>query len=96
MKLQLTREHVPLGITLLFCFMLWAIFHVWTRHMVTELGYQISAQQSVKEQLISDNNSLKLEVSTLMSSKRLELIAKNELGLKTPDSDQVVYLWLDE
>ncbi len=96
MKIRITHACLPLFLTLLLFFMTWALFHVSSRHMATELGYEISEQQSEKEQLISDNNSLRLEISTLRSSKRLELIAKHELGLKTPTSDQVVYLWLDE
>ena len=88
MKIKMTQKHLPLCITLLLFFMTWAIFHVWTRHMATELGYEISARQTEKERLISDNNSLRLEISTLMSSRRLELIAKNELGLKTPEYGQ--------
>ncbi len=96
MKTGTARAHLPLFVTLLLFFMVWALFHVWSRHMATELGYEISERQSEKEQLISDNKSLRLEISTLKSSKRLELIAKHELGLKTPTSDQVVYLWLDE
>jgi cell division protein FtsL len=96
MKAGTARAHLPLFIILLLFFMVWGLFHVWSRHMATELGYEISERQSEKEQLISDNKSLRLEISTLKSSKRLELIAKHELGLKTPTSDQVVYLWLDE
>jgi len=73
-----------------------AMFHVWTRHMVTELGYSLSESQAITEQLLSENKALKLEISTLKSSKRLELIAKGQLGLTPPKPEQVVYLWLDE
>jgi len=96
MKTRAAHNYFALCITLLLFLMTWALFHVWSRHMATELGYEISERQSEKEQLISDNKSLRLEISTLKSSKRLEIIAKNELGLQTPRSDQVVYLWLDE
>jgi cell division protein FtsL len=87
---------IPLGLILLFFLSTWAMFHVWSRHMVTELGYSISEQQNIKEQLVSDNNALRLEISTLKSSKRLELIAEKQLGLTAPKPNQMVYLWLDE
>jgi cell division protein FtsL len=87
---------VPLGLILLLFLSTWAMLHVWSRHMVTELGYSISEQQNIKEQLLSDSNALRLEISTLKSSKRLELIAEKQLGLTAPKPDQVVYLWLDE
>ena len=96
MKTKMTHAYLPLFIILLLFFMTWAFSHIWSRHMATELGYEISERQSEKEGLISDNKSLRLEISTLKSSKRLELIAKHELGLKSPASNQVVYLWLDE
>jgi len=87
---------IPLGLILLLFLSTWAMFHVWSRHMVTELGYSISEQQNIKEQLISDTNALRLEISTLKSSKRLELIAQKQLGLTAPKPNQMVYLWLDE
>jgi cell division protein FtsL len=87
---------IPLGLILLLFLSTWAMFHVWSRHMVTELGYSISEQQNIKEQLVSDNNALRLEISTLKSSKRLELIAEKQLGLAAPKPDQMVYIWLDE
>ena len=87
---------IPLGLILLLFLSTWAMFHVWSRHMVTELGYSISEQQNIKEQLVSDTNALRLEISTLKSSKRLELIAEKQLGLTAPKPNQMVYLWLDE
>jgi cell division protein FtsL len=96
MKNSILQSYLPVFIVLLLFFTAWALLHVWSRHMTTELGYEISAQQVKKEQLLSDNKSLRLEISTLKSSKRLEIIAKHELGMQTPKADQVVYLWLDE
>jgi cell division protein FtsL len=87
---------LPSGIILLLFLTMWAMFHVWSRHRVTELGYSISEQQSLKERLLSENNAMRLEISTLKSSKRLELIAESQLGLAAPKPEQVVYLWLDE
>ncbi len=96
MKTRVARNYFPTCIVLLLFVTAWALFHTWTRHMTTELGYTISAMQSQKEDLASENKSLRLEISTLKSTKRLELIAKNELDLHSPRPDQVVYLWLDE
>ncbi|HQQ14919.1 MAG TPA: cell division protein FtsL, partial [Deltaproteobacteria bacterium] len=89
-------ELIPSFIIILSFFTAWALFHIWTRHMATELGYTISAEQTLKEELLGDNKSLKLEISTLKSSRRLESIAKNKLGMSTPRPEQVVYVWLDE
>jgi cell division protein FtsL len=91
-----TSRMLPGGVIMLGLFMIWAMFHVWTRHMVTELGYSLSESQAMAEELLSMNKALKLEISTLKSSKRLELIAAAQLGLRSPAPEHVVYLWLDE
>ncbi len=96
MKNRVFLELIPSFIIILSFFTAWALFHIWTRHMATELGYTISAEQTLKEELLGDNKSLKLEISTLKSSRRLESIAKNKLGMSTPRPEQVVYIWLDE
>lgn len=88
--------YFPFSIIMLLAFMTWAMFHVWTRHMVTELGYALSEEQALKEQLSSENKALRIEISTLKSSKRLELIAETQLGLTAAKPEQVVYLCLDE
>ncbi len=95
------KTRVSLGtflaiITLFVFFGAWGIFHVWTRNLAIDLGYKLSAQQALNERLSSENKALRLEISTLKNSGRLEDIAKNTLGLHVPRSDQVMYVWLDE
>ena len=96
MKGRDTVDLLPVFFVMISFFTAWALFHIWTRHMATELGYAITAEQTEQEHLLSENKSLKLEISTLKSSRRLEEIAKNKLGMKSPSPEQVVYLWLDE
>lgn len=96
MKNDLSLKIIPASIIILSLFTAWALFHIWTRHMATELGYRISEEQSTKEELMGENKSLKLEISTLKSSKRLEAIARDKLGMQSPNPDQVVYLWIRE
>ena len=96
MKKPKAQDFLLVGVLLIIFLVGWSLFHVGTRHLATELGYSLSAQQDHKEQLLAHNKALRLEISALKSSKRLELIAKKELGLTVPRSDQVVYLWLDE
>lgn len=83
---------------LIIIFMLatWGMFHVWTRTQTVELGYAISRQKAVHEQLVSDHKALNLEIATLKSTRRLELLARTELGLAVPKPEQVVYLCKDE
>jgi cell division protein FtsL len=87
---------LPVFLVMLSFFMAWALFHIWTRHMATELGYAITVEQTKQDNLLSENKSLRLEISTLKSSRRLEEIAKSKLGMNSPSPEQVVYLWLGE
>jgi cell division protein FtsL len=86
----------PFCLIMLMVLSVWAMFHVWSRHMVTELGYSLSEEQARNDQLLSENKALRIEISTLKSPKRLELIATSQLGLSAPKPEQVVYLWLDD
>lgn len=96
MKSRLSLNVLPACVIILVFFTTWALFHIWTRHMATDLGYRISAEQSLKDELLGENKSLRLEISTLKSSKRLEAIARDKLGMGSPKPDQVVYLWTSD
>jgi len=96
MKRFQTRRALYAGVIFISLCSSWAMFHVWTRHLSTELGYALSRELSLQEQLASDNKALKLEISTLKSTERLETIAVNNLGMRTPQPGQVVYLWKKE
>lgn len=96
MRTKVSVTILPSSIILLTCFAAWAFFHIWSRHMATELGYRISEEQNTKEELLSENKSLKLEISALKSTRRLEAIAREKLGMDTPKPEQVVYLWVKE
>ena len=96
MRTRVSLTILPSSIILLACFTAWAFFHIWSRHMATELGYRISSEQASKEELMSENKSLRLEISALKSTKRLEAIGREKLGMDTPKPEQVVYLWVKE
>ena len=96
MKRFQTRRALMAGVILISLCSSWAMFHVWTRHLSTELGYALSQKLALQQQLASDNKALRLEISTLKSTERLETIAVNNLGMRTPQPGQVVYLWKKE
>lgn len=81
------------GLVFIGSFSIWAMFHVWTRTMAMDLGYQITKEQGIKEEFVNENKALRLEISTLKRTDRLESIAATELGMSPPDPEQVVHLW---
>ncbi|HEY9161730.1 MAG TPA: cell division protein FtsL [Desulfomonilia bacterium] len=84
------------GIVFISSFCLWAMFHVWTRTFAMDLGYQISREQGIKEEFTNENKALRLEISTLKRTDRLESIAVKNLGMTPPSPEQMVYLWKKE
>jgi len=69
-----------------------ALFFVWSRIQVIQLGYEISLALKEGRALTEGNKQLKLEIATLKSYARIEKIAVEELGLSKPRSDQVVVI----
>lgn len=70
---------------------LFALFYVWTRVQVVETGYQIRHLMTQAEELKGQNHALRVEVATLKSPVRLDVIALN-LGLKRPPEKQVTMI----
>jgi len=91
-----TKEFLAVSVIFLLVLTSWAMLHVWSRNYGTEIGYAFTRQKSINEELFSENKTLRLEISTLKSSKRLEAIAKDDMGLQPPGQDQVIYIWKKE
>jgi cell division protein FtsL len=69
-----------------------ALFFVWSRIQVIQLGYEISRALKEGRALTEGNKQLRLEIATLKSYARIEKIAVEELGLSKPKPDQVVVI----
>jgi cell division protein FtsL len=69
-----------------------ALFFVWSRIQVIQLGYEISQALKEGRALTEWNKQLRLEIATLKSYARIEKIAAEELSLSKPKSDQVVVI----
>jgi cell division protein FtsL len=67
-----------------------AFFYVWQRTHVIQLGYDVEALKAEKKKLQQTHNHLLIETSTLASLERVERIATQNLGMKRPESGQIV------
>ena len=68
------------------------LIHVWLRLQVVQMGYALSTLSKLQGRLEQENRELKVELATLTSPERLEALARNRLGLVTPDKGQVIVL----
>lgn len=72
-------------------FFLLALGYVWTRVQVVETGYRLRQLEEIRDKLKEENRALSVEVATLKSPQRLEVIAAR-MGFKPPTEEQVYFL----
>ncbi len=65
------------------------VFHTWQRVEGVLLGYRLDELVSEHDRLVEEKRSLVLEMSTLRQHSRIELMARNELGMVPPRPSQV-------
>ncbi|MBM3293359.1 MAG: cell division protein FtsL [Candidatus Aminicenantes bacterium] len=66
-------------------------FYLWHLTENIRLGYAVGRDQSAKQRLEKDIQSLKAEREALSSPERIEKIAREKLGLGDMRDDQIVY-----
>ena len=74
------------GITLV------ALFFVWTRVQNTHLRREGSRLKQREQEVLAENNRLKLAWARLISPKRLEDLGKDKYNLSRPRPEQVIVL----
>src|SRR5215470_9757262 len=83
-------------ITVLASMFLFGLFaYGWQHYQWIQYGYRIEEAQKKKEQLSETGRQLRLERATLRSPKRIDAIARRELGMVVPSPGQVVMLNAD-
>jgi cell division protein FtsL len=68
------------------------LIYVWSHIHMTELEYQVARELSSKEQLAEEQAKLKVELATLKSPQRIEIIAREKLQMTYPGREQVILL----
>ncbi len=67
-----------------------ALFYVWTNVTTVRLGYELSEAAKLHRELSEENRGLRVEVSALKAPDRLQRLAKQDLGLSPPKTEQVI------
>jgi cell division protein FtsL len=67
-----------------------SLFFVWSRVQVTSLEYEMSQLEGTLRDLRQDATNLTLEAASLSSPERIERVARKELNLRLPSSEQVI------
>ena len=57
------------------------LFYSWIRNQIINTGYESQSLFAVEESLLRIQNNLKIEEEVLCDPKRIDLIARNDLGM---------------
>lgn len=86
------RRYLRQAMSLLAVILLVALFLVWARIQVIQLGYEVSRIRKEVRDLAQHRDLLESEVASLKSSERLEEIATGRFGMRLPMGDEVIVL----
>lgn len=78
---------VLIGLTV--CF---SLAYVWLRMHRIEVAYELSVNQQREQELDKEHRRLLYTLATLKDPKRLEKIAREDLGMSVPAPGQVIVL----
>ena len=68
------------------------LLYTWCRVQSMQTRYEISELKVRQQRLVAHQDSLKIELARLKSPKRIAKIAKQQLGLITPTSKQLIII----
>ncbi len=73
-------------------FLFLALFHVWISFKTLSLGMAITAENRHWEQLLQENQKLRLELSSLSGPERIHNISSKLLNMRYPEKSQFVII----
>ena len=74
--------------------MIVAMAFVWSNVRLVGLAYEYQALEKIQRSLLRENHLLHVEWESLRSLDRVQLLAKNKIGLREPESRQIVTVFL--
>lgn len=87
---QTSRETISYFLGLVILVLICSLFYIWSRVQIVNIGYGISREVLLKEQLLEENRKLIYETALLRSPIRLEKLAKNDFRMKLPEKTQIL------
>jgi cell division protein FtsL len=87
-NLKNSLRFLPVGILLIVT----AFIYTWQHTRLTIVGLPIEPLRTKKRDLIKQNDSIRLRIEQLQAPARIESIARNKLGMVSPQKWQVVAL----
>ncbi len=86
-----TRKQLTLGIGLALLLLGNLTFYIWYQSESIRLGYRIHELEIKAEKLREEIKRLETRKEALLSLERIDRLAREKLGLKEPNSDQIIF-----
>jgi cell division protein FtsL len=64
--------------------------YTWQRYQCLEMRYQLEQTSREQTQALELNRELRVELATLRSPARIDLLARNQLGMTVPQPAQII------
>ena len=93
-KLHVSPSEFRMTLLAAILFMVGAMTFVWPNVKMVKLSYEFQYLQEIQRQLLRENQYLKLERNSLRSLHRVESLAHSRLGLRQPEKNQNVTVFL--
>ena len=74
--------------------MVGAMIFVWNNVRLVKLAYESQPLKQERRELLREKNLLEVERESLRSLDRIQWLAKKKIGLKEPEGDQIVTIFL--
>ncbi|MBU0506777.1 MAG: FtsL-like putative cell division protein [bacterium] len=88
LKTRIVMKLLTLGVFIVIL----ALFYIWSRIQIVQVGYEINALSGEQQSLKNDNKNLHMELLLLKSPQRIEKIAKEKLLMKELAHDKMFKL----
>ena len=74
--------------------MVGAMIFVWNNVRLVKLAYESQPLKQERRELLREKHLLEVERESLRSLDRIQWLAKKKIGLKEPEGDQIVTIFL--
>ena len=74
--------------------MVGAMIFVWNNVRLIKLAYESQPLKQERRELLREKHRLEVERESLRSLDRIQWLAKKKIGLKEPEGDQIVTIFL--
>lgn len=64
--------------------------YAWQRYECLDMRYQLEQASQQQAKVLELNRELRVELATLRSPERIDLLARNQLGMKVPQPTEII------